>query len=68
MTVKFLNVVLENDREAQLDQSCKKWSITKSQGGEEYPTNNKQKEGRIGHILRRNGLLKHVTEGTIREG
>jgi len=65
MTVKFLNVVLKKDREAQLDQWCKKWSITKSQG-QEYPTNNKQKEGRIGHILRRNGLLKHDTEGKIK--
>ena len=28
-------------------------------------TNNKQTEGRIGHILRRSGLLKHDTEGKI---
>jgi len=65
MTVKFLNVVLEKGREAQLDQSCKKWSIIESQGGQEYPTNNKQNEGRIGHILGRNGLLKHDIQGKI---
>jgi hypothetical protein len=36
-------------------------SITESEGGEEYPENNKTKEGRTGHILCRNCLLKHVT-------
>ena len=42
-TSKILNVVLEKDEEDQLDQSCEKRSITKSQGGEEYPTNNRKK-------------------------
>jgi len=42
---KFSNVVLERVSEDQLDRSCEKWrSITYSQGGEEYPTYNKQKE------------------------
>jgi hypothetical protein len=43
---KFRNVVLENNGEDQLDQSCEKLrSITQSQGGEEYPTYNKKKKG-----------------------
>jgi hypothetical protein len=41
----FCNVVLEKDDD-QLDQSCQKWSITKSLGGQEYSTYNK-KEGRL---------------------
>lgn len=32
---KFWSVVLEKDGYDQLDPSCEKWSITKSQGGEE---------------------------------
>ena len=40
---KFWNVVLEND-EDQLHRSFEKWSDTKSQVGEDYPTNNKKKE------------------------
>jgi hypothetical protein len=43
---KFWNVVLEKNREDQLDRSCEKWrSITQSQGGEEYRTYNKKKKG-----------------------
>jgi len=59
--------LLEKDGEDQLDRSCEKGrSITKSQGGEEYPTNNKRrKANRIGHILRRNCLLKHIIGGKI---
>jgi hypothetical protein len=59
--------MLEKNREDQLDQSCEKWrSITQSQGGEEYPTYNKKKKDHwIGHILRRNCLLKHVIEGKL---
>ena len=38
--------------------------LLESQGGEEYPTYNKNDEGNwIGHILCRNCLLKHVIEG-----
>ena len=37
--------------------------VLQSQGREEHPTNNKKKKGKgIGHILRRNCLLKHVIE------
>jgi hypothetical protein len=63
---QFWNVVLEKDGEDQLDRSCEKWrSITQSQGGEEYPAYNKKKANWIGHILRRNCLLKHVIEGKL---
>jgi hypothetical protein len=42
----FWNVVLEKNGEDQLDRSCeKRGSITQSQGGKEYPTYNKAKEG-----------------------
>ena len=42
--------------------------ITKRQGGNEYPTHKKKKEGSwIGHILCGNCLLEHVTEGKIEE-
>jgi len=45
---KFWNVVLEKDGEGQLDRSCVKWrSITLSQGAEEYPAWNKEKEGEL---------------------
>jgi hypothetical protein len=63
---KFCNVVLEKNGEDQLDRSCEKLSITQSQGGEEYPTYNKKKKANwIGHIVRRNRLLKHVIEGKL---
>jgi hypothetical protein len=40
--------------------------VLHSQGGEEYPTYKKiRKANWIGHILRRNCLLKHVIEGKI---
>jgi len=38
-------MVPEKDGEDMLDRSCEKWSVTKSQGGEEYPTYTKVKEG-----------------------
>jgi hypothetical protein len=60
-------VVLEKGGEDLLGRSCEKWrSITKSQGGEEYPTYDKKRKANwIGHILRRNCLLKHVIEGKV---
>jgi hypothetical protein len=63
----FLNVLLEKNGEDQLDRSCGKWrSITQSQGGEKYLTYNKKKKANwIGHILRRNCLLKHAIEGKL---
>jgi len=60
-------VVLEKDGEHQLSRSCENWKvITKSQGGEEYPTNIKIKNGNwIGPILHRNSHLRHLIEGKI---
>jgi hypothetical protein len=48
----------------QLDRSCEKLrGATNSQGREEYSTNIKMKKDNwIGHILRRNCLLKHFIE------
>jgi hypothetical protein len=37
MPGKFGNVVLKKRAEDYLDQSYGKWSVTYSQGGEEYP-------------------------------
>jgi hypothetical protein len=50
-----------------VDRSCQKGrNSTQSQGGEEYPTYTKRKKANgIGHILRRNYLLKHVIQGKI---
>jgi hypothetical protein len=36
-------VVLEKDGVDQMGRSGEKWNITKSQGGEEYPTKDKKK-------------------------
>ena len=64
--------MLEKDGEDQLDRSCEKCrSISKSRGGEEYPTD--KKEGRkkerkanwIGHMMHRNCLLKHIIERKV---
>ena len=58
--------MLEKDGD-QLDWSCdKQTSATDSQGKEEYPRKKKRKKTKwIGHILHRNYLPKHVTEGKI---
>ena len=37
-------MVLEKDGENQLDRSCEKLSVRKSQGGEKYATHNKKEE------------------------
>jgi hypothetical protein len=48
----FWNVVLEKDGEDQLDRSCgERRSVTKRQGGEEYPTYSKKK-GRLTGLVR----------------
>ena len=52
----------------QLEQPCEKLgSVTKGQGGERIilHTIKRRKANWIGHILRRYGLTKHVTEGKI---
>jgi hypothetical protein len=51
----------------QLDRSCeKRRHVRYSRGGDEYLTKNIRKKGNwIGHTLRRNCLIRHVTEGQI---
>jgi len=51
----------------QLDRSFEGWrSNTKNQERKEHPTHNHTKEGYwIGHILHRNCVVKHVTEGRM---
>jgi hypothetical protein len=45
---------------------CEKWSTTKSQRGEEYPTNSKRRKANwIGTSCVGNCLLKYVIEGKI---
>jgi hypothetical protein len=64
----LLNVILEKAGD-QLERSCEKWgSITQSQGGEECHTHNFKKANLIGHILRRNCILKQIIEWKIEEG
>ena len=42
MNIEHRNVVLEKVVEDQLDLTCEKWrSVIQSQGGQEYPTYNK---------------------------
>jgi hypothetical protein len=63
-------VLLENFGEDRLYRSReKRRSITKSQGGKEHTGYNKKerKANWIGHILRRNRLLKQVIEVKIKE-
>jgi len=63
-------MVLGKDAEGQLDRSCEKWTVTKSQGGEEchaYKTS-RRKSNWIGHILRRICLLKHIVGLKIEGG
>jgi hypothetical protein len=56
--------MLEQDGADQVYRSREKWSVTKSKGGQEHPTNNKKKEGSwVGPAL-----LKLVIEGMEREG
>jgi hypothetical protein len=60
-------MVLEKDGEEQLDRSCEIRSITSSQEERNILHSvERRKANWIGHILRRNCLLKHVTEGKIK--
>jgi len=57
--------MVQQDGEDQLDRSCKKWRHTRySQRVEEYLIYNKKRRNVnwIGHVLRSNCLLKHMTE------
>ena len=59
-------MVLEKDREDQLDRSCEKWrSIHWVKDRNILHTIKRRKANWIGHILRRNWLLIHIVEGKI---
>jgi hypothetical protein len=48
---------------------CEKWSITQSQAGKDVlHTIKRRKVDRIGHILRRDGLLKHAIQRMTTKG
>jgi hypothetical protein len=56
--------VLEKHEEYQLNRSCEQ-SIAVTEERNIQHTTKRKKVNWIGHILRRNCLLKHVTEGKI---
>jgi hypothetical protein len=60
-------MVLKKDGKNLFDRSCEKCrSVTKGQGERNIlHTGNGRKANWIGHILRRNYVLKHVTEGKL---
>jgi hypothetical protein len=61
-------VVLEKDGETQLERHCRKRGIRVNKS-RKYPKYNKKGKAKwIGHILRRNCLLKQVSESKITEG
>ena len=64
---KFWNVSLGKEGEDQLGQSLEKWRhFTWHLGGKEHLNATKRRKANwIGHILRRNYLLKHVAEVNI---
>jgi len=66
---KFWNMVLKKDGEKLYDRSCEKCrSVTKGQGERNILHRGKwRKANWIGHILRRNCVLKHVIEGKLEE-
>jgi hypothetical protein len=65
--IPYRTRLFDKDGEDQLGRSCeKRRNITKNKEGKEYPTNNKRRKANwIGHILRRNCLLRHFIEGKI---
>ena len=64
---KFQDVVLERDGEEHLDRSCEKWRRIKKCEARILRKIKRRKDIWIGHILRRNCLIKHVIEGMIEE-
>jgi len=59
---KFWNVVLEKDWEDQFDRSC---GSRVKEGRDVWQTLKRRKANWVGHILRRNCLLKRVVEGKL---
>jgi len=68
-TIEVLKCGSDEEWKDQLERPCEKQRrITKSEGGNECPTQNKTiKADWIGHNLRGNYLIKRVTEGKGRE-
>ena len=65
MLRNLLNVVQEKNIEDQLDRLFEKWiNVKKRQGGNDF-LYTIRKDNWTGHILRRNCVLKHVTEWQI---
>jgi hypothetical protein len=62
---KFLNVLLEEDGEDQLDSFCGMWRSIVKQERNIVQTIKRRNSSWIGHILRRNCLLRHVIEGSV---
>ena len=60
-------MVLENDGEDQLDRSCVKHEVLHRTSEKRHilHTVKRRKPNWIGHILRRNCLIKHIIEGKI---
>jgi hypothetical protein len=58
-------MVLEKDREHQLDQSCKNAAVLHTVKEEKHILNTEKRKTAnwIGHILCSNHLLEHVIEG-----
>jgi len=69
-TIELLKCGSDEEWKYQLERPCEKQRrITRSRGGNECPKQNKTKTADwIGHNLRGNCLIKHVTEGKIRDG
>jgi hypothetical protein len=66
---KYWNVVLEKGGEDQLDRECEKWrSVTVKEQRNILHEISKRKANWIGHILRRNCILRQVIEGKIKGG
>ena len=63
-------MVLEKDGENQLGRSCEKEDILQrvKEKSNILHTIKRKKANWIGHILRRNCLLKHLVEGKIEGG
>jgi hypothetical protein len=58
--------VFEKDGEDQLDQSCEKWRVKERINIPHEII--KRKANWIGHMLRKNCLLRQVSEGKIKRG
>jgi hypothetical protein len=63
---KFWNLLLQKDAENQLDPSCEKGGGTHSVKDRNIlPTITMIKATWVGHIFRRNCLIKHIIEGKL---